>query len=271
MGWGVDFHSDALRARATLVEAQVRRGGCDGSTLFSTRISAAEAGDNPTELAPGRYGFYARARDANCVWFATGCTEARLPSDTTLTVVLQEVPGVNRDPSCVPGEHNEDAVTADEAGHGDGGITTLPSHEDASTPDAPGEDAGAEPPPPDASVDAGDQATSEQCADLTADVVACYDFDGSLEDRSQRSNHAQGQGVTYESLGDDRALRVAGNTVSVAHDATLDLSVLTVELWLRVDSLVNLASETDEMSIVLDKDKQYLVGFGSKGAPTFQL
>ena len=274
LSWGIEFENPALRKRATLVEAQVRVGGCDGATVFSTRISAANAGQQPADFPSGRYGFYARARDASCRWFASGCLERELPSDSELTVVLREVPSMERDLACVEGDENQGAATAS-----DGGSTV--SEDGGAGGPAPGDDAGSQPSDPDApdatpgvpdaGYDAGPLLPSTDCAGITPDVVACYDFDARLTDASRHRNDAQGNGATFERLGDDRALRVQGSVVSVADDESLDLRRMTLELWLRIDSLRNVQQQAGEMTIVVDKDQQYLAGFTAEGAPTFSV
>jgi hypothetical protein len=271
--WGIDFEEPSLRARTTLVEAQVRSGGCDGATVFSTRISGANAGKQPADFPSGRYGFYARARDSSCIWFAMGCVERELPTDSKLTVVLHAVATSERDLACVPGDENQGAAMASE-----GGTQSL-RDANAEAPDASSEGGmTASGPEPDAGLslvdagaDAGPSEPSTDCAGITPDVVACYDFDGHLTDASRQHNDAQGSAAKFERLGADRALRVQGSVVSVADHESLDLETMTLEFWLRADSIKNLAREDGEMSILLDKDQQYLAGFTDTGSPTFSV
>src|SRR5262245_35079692 len=76
----VDFASPELRERAVLVEVTYLEGGCSGVPVFTTDVTPDQEGAAPGKLGPGEYGFSARARDAACLWFATGCSEATLPS-----------------------------------------------------------------------------------------------------------------------------------------------------------------------------------------------
>ncbi len=272
--WGIDFADPGLRARATLVEAEVRSGGCNGEPVHSARLSDLNGGPQPTHLGRGRYGFYARARDAECVWFAAGCAEASLPTSDDLTVLLQQLTYGERDPSCAPGDQSEGAASAADggaAGHADAGEGARDAASDDGGSDHVADDAGTVAPGRDAGDDAGLPGASRDCAGLTPDVVACYDFNASLADASRFHNDAQSDDASFEILGDDRAVRVQGAVVSVMDASSLDLQAMTLELWVRIDSLSNAWHQPNEMSILVDKDKQYLAGFTIAGAPTFSV
>jgi hypothetical protein len=84
--WWIEFDSTALGARASLVEASVIVGGCSGDeVVYSVRFAGASAAVAPPTLAPGSYGFAARARDASCRWYAAGCADVMLPAGGTTT------------------------------------------------------------------------------------------------------------------------------------------------------------------------------------------
>lgn len=88
LAWEIAFADAALRTRAAVVEATIRRGGCAGETVFAAEIrSGGGMGDTPV-LPRGAWGFAARARDASCVWFAEGCVRVELPSDEKVIVEL---------------------------------------------------------------------------------------------------------------------------------------------------------------------------------------
>jgi hypothetical protein len=88
----VRFATAEDEARAVLVEARILRGGCDGTTIYTVDlvVSGTTMARAPEELAKGPYGFAARARDENCIWFAETCIEDDLPQDveTPLIVLL---------------------------------------------------------------------------------------------------------------------------------------------------------------------------------------
>jgi hypothetical protein len=93
LSWHFELATPALAARAVAVDAEIRTGGCDGPPVYRASIRQ-EAGETPPPLEPGRYGFFGRARDASCVWFAAVCREVDLPLDDgeTLALTLESAP-----------------------------------------------------------------------------------------------------------------------------------------------------------------------------------
>lgn len=96
-----------------------------------------------------------------------------------------------------------------------------PSAADAALPDR-GADADSAVPPP-------------LCED--ADLVGCYRFEASLEDESPAENHASGP-VSYRQGRFGLALSSStASLVTVAEDASLDVTAFTVEMWIYPDEI----------------------------------
>jgi len=99
--WSVRFADPVLALSAKQVEATIVEGGCDPSARVVYRAHKGEASMPSPALAPGRYGFRARASDAECRWFAAGCVERDLPTDDDVVVTLVSQPSA---PACAPAE-----------------------------------------------------------------------------------------------------------------------------------------------------------------------
>jgi hypothetical protein len=140
--------------------------------------------------------------------------------------------------------------------------------------DAGDRDGGAPgPDDPDASRDAGSPVfdpRAPKCTSAAAAVVACYDFEGSLADGTAQQNDARGS-ARFETAISGRGLRVNGSTIRVLDDPSLNVSAFTIELWVRIDNLLNLTREPGAPSVLLDKDQQYAVGFLSSGSLFIQV
>ena len=66
---------------------------------------------------------------------------------------------------------------------------------------------------------------------------ACYPFDGDTKDRSSYGNHANSAHVSYVAGKAGKALRLASNSrVLVAQHPSLDLSAMTIKVWIRPTS-----------------------------------
>lgn len=90
LSWGVRFASPDDEARAVLIEARILRGGCDGTPVYAADLmpGGPSMAMSPDELAQGLYGFAARARDADCVWFAENCVEDDLPQEVEAPIIV---------------------------------------------------------------------------------------------------------------------------------------------------------------------------------------
>jgi alpha-tubulin suppressor-like RCC1 family protein len=88
--WGVRLPRDAP-GRAVYVEAEIRRGSCTGEVLYreEVAVSAGAGSGMPGVLPPGTYALKARARDASCIWFASGCLVLVLPFEGEAVVELE--------------------------------------------------------------------------------------------------------------------------------------------------------------------------------------
>lgn len=84
--WDVTFADQSLSTRNADIQAEILRGGCEGTTSF-VFTSFGETPRLP-RVDPGVYGFYARAADASCFWYAAGCQEVTLPTDDPIEVQL---------------------------------------------------------------------------------------------------------------------------------------------------------------------------------------
>ena len=119
LSWGVRFSSDGDRDRAVLVRAQILRGGCTGDEIYATDLDPSRPGAmlaSPPELEPGAYGFAGRARDADCVWFAQGCSDAVLPLANDATIFVNLLGGFDDracpEEECVDGRCTGETVDA---------------------------------------------------------------------------------------------------------------------------------------------------------------
>jgi len=273
--WSFRFAEPALASRAVTVETEIREGGCGGRLVFVTRVSPGSEGSSAPRLGKGRYGFHGRARDANCTWFAEGCAEAELPYRGTIGVVLDLSVAPIKDASCVVGDETVDPATvlADGAVQ-DPGPGIVRDDAGKVVRDDAGRvvlaDGGTD--KPDGMVVDGFDPSAPKCRNLDAKVVACFDFDGDLADGSPAGNDAVADNTpSFESALSGEALRVGGQRVAVADAASLNPTAFTVEIWFKADDLVNLDGETNDISLLVDKDQQYNVGFTSSGALLMQV
>jgi hypothetical protein len=75
------------------------------------------------------------------------------------------------------------------------------------------------------------------CDASDARLRACYTFDGDTKDRSSYGNHANAANVAYAPGRFGKALRLASNSrVLVAQHPSLDLTAMTIKLWIRPTS-----------------------------------
>lgn len=122
--WNFTFAENSLKTRAAVVEARILADGCSGSrVLYETSIDPSTNATSPEELTPGTYGFFGRAGDVDCRWFAEGCVEKTLPLDEeeSISVRLLEIQqqiycytGTCVDGLCI-GEEQDSGPDADEA------------------------------------------------------------------------------------------------------------------------------------------------------------
>lgn len=165
--WELRFAYGALRERAEVVEVQVIRGGCAGEeTVFRAELDASVVRPGSDALPAGPYGFRARARDADCVWFASGCAEGDVPSRSGLPVLVFLEP-VEEDAQCEANQCEDGYCDAAGASPEDGDPDpSVPQAMDAGTAPTPppsaeageGGDAGA---PMDAATDAAQDTPPE--------------------------------------------------------------------------------------------------------------
>jgi hypothetical protein len=136
LGWELAFESSSLRTRAAVIEARIVKGGCaSDEILYVTTFTPDEAGSDPPELDKGSYGLIARAQDADCMWYAQGCTEVVLPRGGAKVVVTI---AASRDETL-----DCDACQAVQCGgESDGGRDAAPPIDE---PDASVDDAGSVP------------------------------------------------------------------------------------------------------------------------------
>jgi alpha-tubulin suppressor-like RCC1 family protein len=127
--WRFSFESEPSRTRAVRIEATVLAGGCASSdVVYRAEIARDLSAMTPPTLEAGVYGLKGRARDRNCVWYASVCEEVTLPLDQeSIELVLVSSPPM---PACAPGECSDGlCVGGSDAGIADGGA-------DACTPEA---------------------------------------------------------------------------------------------------------------------------------------
>jgi Lectin C-type domain len=92
VAWTIEAEDPAILSEAVVVEASVRRGGCEGVLVYSETLESNSPGASPS-LGRGLHGFVAEARDAQCNVLARGCVEYDLPLPTgdRVDVVLEGV------------------------------------------------------------------------------------------------------------------------------------------------------------------------------------
>ncbi len=278
LSWHIGFADGLSSERAKLVEAEIREGDCDGPVVFSSRGVSDGSAAAPGALPAGPYGFFARARDANCLWFAQACVERDLPSTAAIDLTLVSLSKPSRQGEC---SDDDGPGPAFDAGVHDAGSEDAESDDlehDGSTQPTSRSDGGAKTPSNDASIsprerpDTGVETRDEaRCQRVDETTVACYDFANDLLDRSGFGNHASAQAVTFEPLAELRALRPFGRAVSVADAESLNVAAFTIEVWMRADGLTNLSGDGDEFSLLLDKDRQYSVGIDALGSPVMTI
>lgn len=124
VAWHVRFTSPALDARAVAIEVELREGRCEasGATIATIELTAdvPRGTGEPYRLARGQYALAARARDASCTWFASGCTTVDVPVETSSVVVELDAdatpaPACPAD-LCNAGSCREDAIVEIAAG-----------------------------------------------------------------------------------------------------------------------------------------------------------
>lgn len=94
VSWSFTFAERSLKTRAVVVEARILADSCAGSrVIYESTFDPSRRASAPDELAPGSYGFFGRAGDADCRWFAEGCVQKTLPlgDDEAITVRLLEI------------------------------------------------------------------------------------------------------------------------------------------------------------------------------------
>lgn len=103
--WSIAFADGADRALAVAFEAWIEQGTCESSDrlIYREPFRLGGAAPTPPALGEGEYAFRARARDAECEWFAEGCTDYRVPADDAPTVIVT-LSRVAREPACPPDE-----------------------------------------------------------------------------------------------------------------------------------------------------------------------
>lgn len=92
LSWTIKFDHDALRQRTAVVDVWIVRGQCTSNAIVykaSIAVDSVEA-PAPPKLPKGNYGLIARARDAQCVWFAGVCAELDLPSSDSVVLVVKK-------------------------------------------------------------------------------------------------------------------------------------------------------------------------------------
>jgi hypothetical protein len=105
--WQIVFADPALEERAEVIDTWLVQGSCDsGNVVYQAALKDGTTPPAPPALPEGQYALIARARDAQCMWYAAGCTEMTLPppDGTTYTVVLQATAAEIQAPNCTPGD-----------------------------------------------------------------------------------------------------------------------------------------------------------------------
>jgi hypothetical protein len=101
----IAFADGARADRAALIQARIGRGECGSDRpIYVSDFTPSGHGERPPALGRGRYVFSARAQDADCFWYASGCRELNLPDDgAALAITLAPIARETRDcdtPAC---------------------------------------------------------------------------------------------------------------------------------------------------------------------------
>lgn len=113
LSWSIELASPELRDRVELVHAEIREGGCGGPARYASEVRVGERVPTPPVLRPGRWGFSAEARTADCVRVAGDCDELTLPGPTSVTSRLA---AVTEEPACEAGGCTAGACAGADAG-----------------------------------------------------------------------------------------------------------------------------------------------------------
>lgn len=91
--WQLQWKTPALAQRAAVLEARIAKGGCASTDIaYASRFAPGKEAGQPPTLGSGKYGFGARAQDAQCQWYASGCVEVELPEKSARMLVVNLVP-----------------------------------------------------------------------------------------------------------------------------------------------------------------------------------
>jgi len=94
----------------------------------------------------------------------------------------------------------------------------------------------AQQPAPSANANSTD-ASQFSCAAADVRLRACFTFDGDTKDRSSYGNHANSANVSYVPGKAGKAVSLASKSrVLVAQHPSLDLSAMTIKMWIRPSS-----------------------------------
>ena len=106
LSWKVVFAEDELRDRSVAIQGEVVEGGClERRVRITMAMTEGTEYPVPSQLGDGVFGLRARARDANCRWYAWGCVEVDVPANAPRVV---EVPlrAAQPEPLCPPEQCN---------------------------------------------------------------------------------------------------------------------------------------------------------------------
>jgi len=105
LDWAIRFEPATLSSTVVRLDARILKGPCPGTeVLWNETVHPGGGVDEPPELPEGTYCFGARAGDAACQWFAAGATEAVLPREGAITVVVRaQTPESNCTATCEAG------------------------------------------------------------------------------------------------------------------------------------------------------------------------
>ena len=117
------------------------------------------------------------------------------------------------------------------------------------------------------------------CDPDNTDLVACYRFEDTTEDRSSAGNHLNATGTTFVTGHTGQALYTdGGSSVSAPEDASMQVANLTIEMWVRPDALpvpggarVGLFDKESQYSIFLYENDVVRCGGGGLTPLTYPL
>jgi hypothetical protein len=109
------------------------------------------------------------------------------------------------------------------------------------------------------------------CDVITNGLIACYPFDGDANDASSNGNHGTVYGATlttdrFNQPSSAYSFNGNGDSVLVSSNSSLNLTTLTISVWIKIPSDATFTTDYDIVSKDGESfDRQYLLTVNSAG------